>query len=311
MNSRYAAIDFGTNTARLLIGERDDSGFRTTVLVEREIVRMGGGFSEEYGLSAEARSRGIACLQRFAGIMREHGVTTVRAVATSAVRDAVNREEFIAAVLESTGIQLSVVDGDQEGILTLRGVLSGLDDTAQQVMVLDVGGGSTEITIASCGTPVFVESLPIGVVRVTEGFGSAERMRRRVCTVIEELAGRMRMKQIDVSQGTTLVGTAGSATTLAAISMRMAEYDYRRVNNFVIRKAEIEDILERLLGLEPVERLAIAGLEKGREDLIIAGILIILQVMESFGFSCLKVSDYGLLEGLALSDDFCGTLAVS
>lgn len=297
---RCAAIDFGTNTARLLIGDIESNRL-ATLRVEREIVRLGGGFSEVTGLSVDAQQRGLSCLKRFATILLEYGVSRVHASATSAVRDAVNGRAFIDRVMQETGIQLTVIDGDLEGRLTLTGVISGLDAVQENMVVLDVGGGSTEITIAENGVPRFVRSMPLGVVRLTEGFGNYQSISQRILMIMNQLVTEMTSAGICLQSGSELVATAGTATTLAAIQMEMEEYDYRQVNNFLISRSEINKIYHRLLPLTPSERILIPGLEKGREDLIMAGILITTHVMDTFGFSRLKVSDYGLLEGLALS----------
>lgn len=302
MNERVAAIDFGTNTARLLIAEKIGPGGFSHVHLEREIVRMGGGFSREHGLSPEAIQRGLACLSRFAAIIREHGVLQVRAVATSAVRDALNGPAFVAAVHRETGINLSVIDGTKEGMLTLDGVLTGLDERSEEILLFDVGGGSTEYSLIHEGKIQFIRSLPLGVVRLTEGKVTPEAMHDKICKELDLLRQEMVSANCRVKEGTTLIGTAGTATTLAAISMEMRDYDYRKVNNAVVSYGKIKEIYERLLPLSPEKRLCIAGLEKGREDLIIAGSLITLVTMELFRISSLKVSDYGLLEGLIVSD---------
>ncbi|MBV5338563.1 MAG: exopolyphosphatase [Deltaproteobacteria bacterium] len=301
MNDYCAAIDFGTNTARLLIAVRSASGI-VPVRVEREIVRLGGGFTDRYGLSAEARERGLACLHRFSDIISEYGVGQVLASATSAVRDAVNGRAFVDEVFAVTGINLVVIDGDAEARLTLKGVLSGLDIEPDKLVVLDVGGGSTEFTVSSHGSPFFIKSMPIGVVRLTEGFRTHTAMIERVRSVIDQLGNDLSTAGILVSGDSELVGTAGTATTIAAIKLEMVDYDYRKVNNFNVSRGDIAEIFQRLSPLPPQERLAIKGVEKGREDLIIAGLVIITTVMERFGFEYLKVSDFGLLEGLALSD---------
>lgn len=310
MNDYCASIDFGTNTARLLIAECSPAGI-TPVRVEREVVRLGGGFTDEFGLSSEARERGLACLHRFSEIITEFGVRQVRASATSAVRDAVNGSEFVDEVLKETGIKLVVIDGDSEARLTLKGVLSGLDSENGTLVVLDVGGGSTEFTVSSHGSPVFIKSMPIGVVRLTEGFSTRTEMVDRVRSVIDQLEKDLISAGIIVSGDYVLVGTAGTATTIAAIKLEMVDYDYRKVNNYLVSRGDIAEIFERLSQLNPQERLAIKGLEKGREDLIIAGMVIITSIMDKFGFNSLKVSDFGLLEGLALSGSAQGEFDVS
>lgn len=304
MTRRIAAIDFGTNTARLLIADLEESGRFSPVCIEREIVRMGGGFTREAGLSAEAIVRGCSCLARFAVSIWTHGVDEVRAVATSAVRDAPNGERFRERILDETGISLQVIDGTTEGTLTLAGVLSGLDRRHDDLLIFDVGGGSTEYTVARSGNALFVASLPLGVVRLTEGKGNVEGMSDKIRRELEALRGKMAQAGCTVAPGTVLVGTAGTATTLAAISLEMDHYDYRRVNNHVLSRQEVEEIYRRLAILSPAERLLVPGLEKGREDLIIAGCLLTLSTMEMFGMEAIKISDYGLLEGIVAAPDF-------
>lgn len=303
MSQLNAAIDLGTNTARLLIGGRGDNDSLIPLLLKRHITRLGGGFSQNTGISSEAAERSIEALRDFAGEIRLHGVSNVRAVATSAVRDAVNGNIFCERVFRETGIKLEVIDGEKEALFTLRGVLAGIDDKTGDFLVFDVGGGSTEYTLSHGNSPVFTRSLPLGVVRLTEGKITCEAMTDKVKRELDLLTGEMRRLGLmdDISK-VTLVGTAGTATTLAAINLKMVDYDYRKVNNHTMTLAEIEDIYATLLPLTPAERLKIKGLEKGREDLIIAGILITINTMKIFGFNRLKVSDFGLLEGLLLTD---------
>lgn len=300
MQESYASIDLGTNTARLLIG-RVNGGSIAPVLVKRHITRLGGGFTRDSGISPEAWQRSVAALTDFAEEMGKAGVTRLRAVATSAVRDGINGPAFCRAVLERTGIRLEVIDGKEEGLLTLAGVLSALDRKEGDFFVFDVGGGSTEYTLAESSNPLYTESLPLGVVRLTEGkpdvASMKEKIARELCGLGERIAGRGLWGRLD---GATLVATAGTATTLAAISLGMTDYDYRRVNNYVLTRDEIARIFRMLLPLPSADRLKVPGLEKGREDLIIAGMLIVLDTMETFGFERMTVSDFGLLEGVLL-----------
>jgi exopolyphosphatase/guanosine-5'-triphosphate,3'-diphosphate pyrophosphatase len=306
INKLIAAIDFGTNTARLLVAEKHADNSFEHVRIEREIVRMGGGFSREHGLSADAIQRGSGCLGRFSEILKSYGVSSLRAVATSAVRDAANGTDFIEAMHRQTGIKLRIIDGEREGALTLAGVIAGLDRQHDNLLVFDVGGGSTEYTLAHKGKARFIESLPLGVVRLTEGKNTPDDMRVKINKELDLLVGEIKRSHIMVAESSVLVGTAGTATTLAAIHMKMDSYDYRKVNNSLLSLNEIRAIYSMLLPLSLEERVAVPGLEKGREDLIIAGTLITILTMERFGFHSLKVSDYGLLEGLIVADDpFC------
>lgn len=310
MPRRVAAVDFGTNTARLLIADLHEDGSFSHCLLQRVITRLGGGFSRETGIARDAWERGRACLQQFSVAIRQHGVTTVRAVATSAVRDAGNGPAFVAAMEQQTGIRLAVIDGITEGRITLAGVRAGLDEDPHQMVLFDVGGGSTEYTLTRDGSPFFVQSLPLGVVRLTEGKADHAAMLDKINRELDLLEQRLQAAGEPMPQAASLlVGTAGTATTLAAISLQMTDYDYRRVNNHRLAYDEVRRIFELLAPLSPVERLAVPGLEQGREDLIVAGCLITLKTMERFGAASMKVSDYGLLEGLvSASADDAGTL---
>ena len=259
MNDYCAAIDLGTNTARLLVAVRSPDGI-TPVCIEREVVRLGGGFTDEHGLSAEAWDRGLACLHRFSEIISGYGVSRIRASATSAVRDAVNGQLFVEKVLHDTGLQLIVIDGDTEARLTLKGVMSALDTENDTIVVLDVGGGSTEFTVSSHGSPIFIKSMPIGVVRLTEGFRTCDEIIERVRSVIDQLEKDLTLAGINVSGDSELVGTAGTATTIAAIKLEMVDYDYRKVNNYTVSKADIALMFQRLSRLSPQERLSVKGL---------------------------------------------------
>lgn len=298
MTETVAAIDLGTNTARLLIATKEPFH---QLLLKRTITRLGGGFTREEGLSEEAQNRSVDALKDFAAEMERHATGRVRAVATSAVRDAKNGRQFVERVLAETGIRLEVIDGMEEAELTLRGVASILDDKECDLAVFDVGGGSTEYTLASAQAPLFSSSLPIGVVRLTEGKTGVAQMedkiRRELSLLRDDLS---RAGQLERFSRATLVGTAGTATTLAAIDLGMTDYDYKKVNNHTMPIAAVEEIFNRLLPLTPAERLKVRGLELGREDLIIAGTLVVLTTMRIFGFPTFKVSDSGLLEGLIL-----------
>jgi len=302
MRRPAAAIDLGTNTARLLIGFTAPDGSIRPLVIQRRITRLGGGFSETEGLSREAWDRSLAALADFAGELNRHGAGKIRAVATSAVRDAANGRAFCADVLKETGIRLEIIDSREEGILTLNGVLAALDEPAGTFLIFDIGGGSTEFTLATERRPLFTESLPLGVVRLTEGKKSERPMVEKIDRELAGLESAVTAAGLgEILAEATLVGTAGTATTLAAISMKMTEYDYRRVNNYTMPLREVREIYATLLPLSPPERLGVPGVEEGREDLIIAGILVTLRTMERFGFSHLKISDYGLLEGLFLA----------
>jgi len=246
--------------------------------------------------------RSLAAMRDFAAEIGKHKVVRTRAVATSAVRDAVNGKAFRDLIRRESGIELEVIDGETEGVLTLNGVLSGIDDKSGDFLVFDIGGGSTEYTLARGEKLQFTESLPLGVVRLTEGKITCDAMEEKISRELLSLRESLdKMTLLAHLENATLVGTAGTATTLAAISMKMTQYDYRLVNNHVMEMDEIRGIFAKLLHMTPEQRLSVPGLEKGSEDLIIAGILVTLKTMEMFGINRLKISDFGLLEGVLLS----------
>ncbi len=303
---RYASIDLGTNTVRLLIATAGPHGV-APLLVSRRITRLGGGFTRETGLSFEAMARTLQALAEFSADLERHGAPQLRAVATSAVRDAVNGARFCDQVLAQTGIRLEVIDGREEGLLTLRGIRAGLGDPGGTLLAFDVGGGSTEYTVAEGGTPRFTRSLPLGVVRLTEGKPDLAAMTDKVERELANLATEMAATGVTIDPSSSLlVGTAGTATTLAAMDLGMTEYDYRLVNGHWLARDTVALFLERLLRLTPRERLAIPGMEPGREDLIIAGTLVTLKSLDRFGFPGMKVSDSGLLEGILLDQALPG-----
>ena len=302
MNQRVAAIDFGTNTARLLVADLSADGRFEQIYLERKIVRMGGDFCRENGLSDQAIERGLSCLKSFFAAIAEYEVSTIRAVATSAVRDARNGADFVRLVKQETGISLRVIDGTTEAELTMAGVMCGLDQLSDDIIIFDIGGGSTEYTLIKAGKILYSMSLPLGVVRLTEGKITVEAIQQKISKELDLLWQDIINSGYEFMPESVLIGTAGTATTLAAINMEMVEYDYRRVNNSLITDTEIKGIFDTLLPLSLQDRVKVPGLEKGREDLIIAGILLTMQTMKLFGLQTMKVSDYGLLEGLVVSE---------
>jgi exopolyphosphatase/guanosine-5'-triphosphate,3'-diphosphate pyrophosphatase len=301
MEEPLASIDLGTNSARLLIGLIDNGRLVRTLFVKKEITRLGGGFSRETGLSPEARDRNLAVLRDFAAEVGKFRVREVRAVATSAVRDAVNGGAFVDEVFRETGIRLRVIEGREEAILNLRGVVAGLALEGDS-LIFDIGGGSTEYTLARGEVPRFSRSLPLGVVRLTEGKGDVAAMEEKITRELEALREEMLSARHGISlRGATLVATAGTPVTLAAVHMKLSDFDYRKAHGQSLTLDAIRTIRDTLFPLTPEQRLTVPGIEKGREDLVVAGILITVRTMEMFGFESLTVCDTGLLEGLLLA----------
>ena len=308
---RYASIDVGTNTLRLLIAEQQGRDLKS-VLYKRRITRLGGGYTEEGGISNDAAQRTFAALEDFRREIDNAGATVIMAFATSVVRRACNREWFRDEVRKRTGMELTIIPGNEEANLSLLGVLSVIDDRSGKKLVMDVGGGSTEFIATVDGIAAGAWSMELGVVHLTEKYlksdppsdGELAQIGDEVRGVLDDLKSRMRQDGVDPedfsADGTAFVGTAGTITTLAAIDQDLEEYDRARINNYTLRKEGIAAIFRRIARMKLSEREEVLKLEKGREDLIIPGTAITLLAMESFGFNEAKVSDAGLLEGIIL-----------
>jgi len=251
----------------------------------------------------------MGALIDFAGIIAEHNLSTIRCAATSAIREAVDGSDFIDEILTKTGLVVDVISGELEASLSLKGVLSQLDNAEKPALVFDIGGGSTEYIVAENGLLHGAKSLNMGVVSLTETCLKSDPpsetdifdINAKVDSFL--LALKEEMPSLDTLEGRSdsiLVGTAGTITTLAAMDQELDIYDSRKINNYRLSKAAVNRLLNSFLARTHIERAAMAGIEEGRADLIIAGTIIVLRTMEDFGFHEMVVSDYGLLEGLLL-----------
>ena len=298
-----AAIDAGSNTLRLLIGRVVD-GRVVPELYQRRICRLAGNFSQQEGLSAEARERALSVFREFASTCNKADVQRSRVVGTAAFRQAVNGENFAGQVREMTGLPLEVITGEEEALYTARGVVSALDPVPAQALIFDIGGGSTEFILCVDGRVIWSRSFPLGVVHLTETHASPvarqAEISKTLALVQTELQQACVSSDADLEK-LTLVGTAGTVTTLAALDMQMTEYDWRRVNNYSMPYHTLQDWYERLCPMTLLEREVLPGMEPGRGDLIIAGLEIVLGILQAMHPDRLTVSDFGILEGLLLS----------
>lgn len=304
---KVASIDIGTNTIRLLIAHIQNGNFKK-VFVGREITRLGGGFGRKGGaITNEAMERSIEAILKFSHIIGSHGVDRIRAVATSVVREASNGEELLNRIEGLTGIKVEVIPWDEEARLAAKGVLSSVEIEDRYVLILDIGGGSTEFVLVEDSNVVEAVSTNLGVVHLAERYlpGSGVPSQENIALLCEEIENKLRdgLRSIIsyAEKGPRLVATAGTPTTLAAIDLKLDHYDPEKINGHVITRDSIYNIFKELISLSSVDRLKIVGLEKGREDLLIPGAIIVLKTMDKFRSSELTVSDGGLLEGIALS----------
>lgn len=311
-----AGIDIGTNTLRLLIAEQSAPAFRE-IHSDRKITRLGQDLDRTGEISFEARNRSVAALAEFSKSIIRCKAGRVSAVGTSALRNASNSAEFIDEVRRKTGIEIRIISGEEEARLTLLGAsyaLKGRNAGAaagmpRQAVLIDIGGGSTELIFMRPGDRIREVSLPLGAVYLTERFlrkdpPSAEEIEQVRQSIRNELRRQVRIE--DVSAGAALIGTAGTVTTLAAMDLRLSNYDPERINGAILSRESIGRIIDRLAGAAVKDRLGLPGLEPGREDIILAGALICMEIMALFRFSGMQVSDWGLREGIIL--DMCDTL---
>jgi len=298
-----AAIDAGSNTLRLLIG-KVQNGKVAPLLYERRICRLAGGFKDTEGLSPEAMERTLFAFQEFAEVCAKNNIKKVMAVGTAAFRQAINGEKFTIKVRSTTQLPLQIISGEEEAETMTAGVLSALDPIPDNALIVDIGGGSTEFVLCSKQKVLWARSLSLGVVRLTEGHESPEARQHFITQTLAQL--NVELERVCVANNldigsVALVGTAGTVTTLAALDQQMTEYDWRQINNYVMPLSKIQYWQQLLTPLSSLERESLPGMEAGRGDLILAGIEIILGVMQLLNNASLTVSDFGILEGLLLS----------
>jgi exopolyphosphatase/guanosine-5'-triphosphate,3'-diphosphate pyrophosphatase len=296
-----AGIDIGTNTFRLLIAEIDNAQSLREICSAKEITRLGEGFSAEKAFLPSAVERAVAALRQFKEILQKHPVDDLIVVGTSAVREAQNREAFLKEVKQQTGFDVQVISGEEEALCTFLGVNLVIQNQTEPMLVIDIGGGSTEFIGAEGDAPNFLLSTELGVVHLTEKYLKSDpptpeelkNLRLAIDKIIKPIGYHFPPKGL-------FVGTAGSITTLAAIDQKMTVYDPGKINRYPLSRAAIERIFKELSAMPLEQRKKTLGLEKGREDIILSGSLILLAVMELFGYDPVYVSDYGLREGVLI-----------
>jgi len=299
---RVAAIDCGTNAIRLLVADVDvDAG--TLVDVDRRmvIVRLGEGVDATGRLSDAALERTFAACETYAEVIRGLGAVKVRFVATSASRDAANRDVFVAGVLARIGVEPEVISGDEEAQLSFTGATRGLSAGEPPYLVVDIGGGSTEFVLGTT-SPTAARSVDVGCVRMTERHvrhdpPTADEVDRIVADV--DAAISLAAQQVPLDEARTLVGLAGSVTTAAGIALDLPEYDSSLIHGSRISAADVAAVSDRLLGMDHDARMSLGVMHPGRVDVINAGVLVLRRVLDRTGLSSVLVSEHDILDGLA------------
>jgi exopolyphosphatase/guanosine-5'-triphosphate,3'-diphosphate pyrophosphatase len=300
---RLAGVDIGTLTCRLLIADLSPSGQLIEIRSERRILRLGEGVDQTKQLSVVAMDRVLQCLKEWREMIDASHVDAAAAVATSAVRDAENRDEFLDRVKREACFEVELISGEEEARRTMLGIRSGLSPDVTDVLALDIGGGSTEFILDRSGQKLAVRSIDIGVVRLCERRllhdppTDGEVRKAREWAARETNAAVVGMGNY---QTATFVGTAGTITSLAAMAQKLPVYEPARIHNYMLKLDTIRELGQTLLGRNKAARVGLPGLEKGREEFIAAGAIIILTVMETLGVSAVLVSDLGLREGVLI-----------
>ena len=305
-----AGIDIGTNTLRLLVAETGPDTFQE-LCSERRITRLGQDLDRTGMLSSEAWQRSIAALLDFRDSIGRHDVLHTAAIGTSALRKASNTHEFVYDVKKRTGLDIRVITGEEEARLTLLGVsrlLKGVrsatgDDRLRSSLVIDIGGGSTEIIMTRPGAEPEMLSLALGAVYLTERFIAHDPPSREELELLRRVVRAelsMHDKALGQDPAGALIGTAGTVTTLAAMEQELMEYDPEKINRFILTREAIAGIVTVLSRSMFKERKNIPGLESGREDIILAGAIVAQEIMERYGHTVMVVSDWGLREGVII-----------
>lgn len=304
---RVAGVDCGTNSVRLLVADVD-GGSAVQVHREMQIVRLGQGVDRTGGLAPEAIERTRLALVDYARTCAGLGVEAVRMVATSATRDADNRDDFVAMVRATLGVEPEVISGTQEARLSFDGATHDLDPAGGPFLVVDIGGGSTEFVLGAAAAPDALQvdslSVDVGCVRLTERHLIGDPPSRAQVTAAEADvdAALVAVKAVvPVEQARTAIGLAGSVTTVAALALGLEAYDPERIHLARVPADELLDACGRLLAMTREQRAALPFMHPGRVDVIGAGALVLAVVVDRLGLDALTVSESDILDGITRS----------
>jgi len=300
-------VDLGSLTVRLAVAARTAPGRFQVLAHHREVTGLGAGLAQGDTLAPEAMVRTLEALEGFVQVLGAQEVEVSRVVATQALRQARNRDFFIRQVRELLGLPVQILSPEEEARLSLKGVLSALAPeflAAPELVVFDVGGGSSEWAIVRPGRETQFASLPLGVLYLSQARPLGDPPRpEAVAALQEEIAQRLgdfyqQNLQPHLSATPCLVGTAGAVTTLAALALKMSHYEAARVNNLILTRTQVAALAELLCRLPEMERARLPGMEPAKAGVMVAGALIILTILQIFQQDSLVVIDAGLLEGV-------------
>jgi exopolyphosphatase / guanosine-5'-triphosphate,3'-diphosphate pyrophosphatase len=293
--TRVAAVDLGTNSTRLLVADVDGDGL-TEIARRLTITRLGEGVDQRRLLLPLPVARVRNCLADYRHELESLGAERTLVIATSAVRDAENGEAFLGEIEWSYGFLTELLTGAEEAAMMLRGVTAGRPPL-DGVLVVDIGGGSTELVLSADGTVASATSLDVGCVRITERFLVSDPP----STPELAAAGAYVRSLLPDLEAESAIGVAGTVTTLATLDLGDTEYDPTRTHGHRIPVAAVEAQLDRLARMTLDERLGVAGIEPGRAPVIVAGLVVLHEVMAKYGLAEVEVSERDILHGAALA----------
>lgn len=299
--ARLAALDVGTNSTRLLVADVEDGAIVATHTRENVITRLGKGVDRTGRFDPAALARTLEVLAGYAETCRRLGAGRRRLVATSATRDAADRQVFLDGVRDLLGVEAEVLTGRAEAAAAYRGATSGLDD--RRTLVVDIGGGSTELILGDGTTARAMISLDIGCVRLFERHLHHDPpTAAEVAALRADVAGHLaRVAEVlDPAAATRVVGVAGTVTTVTAIALGMDTYDPHRIHHQTVDAAEITAVAGKLAAMTVAERAAMRVMAKGREDVIAAGVLLLDELVQHFRLREVVASETDILDGVLL-----------
>jgi exopolyphosphatase/guanosine-5'-triphosphate,3'-diphosphate pyrophosphatase len=296
--STIAAIDCGTNTIKLLIGDLPDVAVR-----ESRMVRLGQGVDRTGKLADEALARAFAAIDEYAALIAAHDVTRIRFCATSATRDAANASVFSDGVHARLGVRPEVIGGDEEAALAFDGAVRNLRVApAEPVLVIDIGGGSTELVLGSGGSPDAAHSMDVGSVRLHERhLHDDPPTAEQVAACVRDIDAALDACPVDPADAASVVGIAGTITSVVAGVLDLPAYDPEAIDQAVVPVEEVQAFVDRLVALTVAERLALPWMHPGRADVIDAGALVLSRVLRRSGVGRLTASEADILDGIAWS----------
>jgi exopolyphosphatase/guanosine-5'-triphosphate,3'-diphosphate pyrophosphatase len=300
---RIAAIDIGSNSVRQIVADVSPGGGIQVIDEMKAAPRLASGLVETGMLDDDAMARAIEAIGRMATLARQLGAERVEAVATSAVRDASNGEEFLRSVDRATGLRVRVLDGEEEARLSFRSALAHFELGNGRAVVADIGGGSLELVLSVDGVIDQISSLPLGAVRLTERFLPEGSTRPKVLRALRREVRAQLRPHLPVRdwRGAPLIGSGGTFTNLAGLYLtRQGIFTAMSVHAARVPRGDVEHLLETLHAMEPAERRTVEGLNPDRADIIVAGLAVVAEVMARLEARDVQVSRYGIREGILL-----------